>query len=73
MFHKGANQYRDEEEVYDLKKVDVSKVLGYQLNNLNNCQNHLFKIKDKISRVNKMIFLAGKNDIDKWKRFYIFM
>ena len=29
MFHKGANYYRYEEEVYELKKVDVSKVLGY--------------------------------------------
>ena len=43
------------------------------MNRQNNCQNHLTKIKEKIKKVHKMIFLAGKNELDKWKRLYIFM
>ena len=43
------------------------------MNRQNNCQNHLTKIKDKIKKVHKMIFLAGKNELDRWKRLYIFM
>jgi len=43
------------------------------MNRQNNCHDHLLKIKDKIKRVHKMIFLAGKNELDKWKRLYIFM
>ena len=26
-----------------------------------------------MKKVHKMIFLAGKNEVDKWKRLYIFM
>jgi len=34
---------------------------------------HLNKIKNKLKKVHRMIFLAGKNELDKWKKLYIFM
>ena len=68
-----ANRYIRTEEIEGLKKVSQSKVLGYQFNRLANCSNHIDKTKLKIAKVSKMIFLAGKNDIYKWRRLYIFM
>ena len=56
-----------------MKKVDDTKVLGFQFNRQANSFAHIEKTKAKISKVNRMLFLAGKSDIYKWKRLYIFM
>ena len=68
-----ANRYIRTDVIWGLKKVSQAKVLGYQFNRLANCSNHIDKVKSKIAKVSKMIFLAGKNDIYKWRRLYIFM
>ena len=73
MINKKPGKYADEEEINELQKVESTKVLGYQMNRHNSCEDHIIKLKNKVSKVQRMIFLAGKNEIDKWKRLYIFM
>ncbi len=73
MIHRKANRFSEEEEIEDLKQVEDAKVLGYQFNRNNNCSTHLNKIDNKIKKVHRMIFLTGKNELDKWKRLYVFM
>ena len=37
MIHKKATRYTNEEEIENLKKVEETKVLGYEFNINNNC------------------------------------
>ena len=73
MIHRKAGRYDDQDKIQNIKKVNETKVLGYQFNRNTNCQAHIRKIKEKIKKVHMMLFLAGKNELDKWKRLYIFM
>ena len=31
------------------------------------------KIKEKIKKVNRIIYISSENELDKWRRFYIFL
>ena len=39
--HRKANRYKEETHIEGLKKVDSTKVLGFQLNKDANCKDHL--------------------------------
>ena len=73
MIHRKANRYSNDTEIEGIKKVDEAKVLGFQFNRQANSSAHIEKTKAKIGKVSRMLFLAGKSEIYKWKRLYIFM
>ena len=43
--------------------------MNRQLNNNEQIQ----KIKEKIKKVNLMLYISGQNELSKWRRFYLFL
>ena len=64
--HTKANRYREEEKIQDVQKANQTKVLGFMFNKNTNCSDHLYKIKTKLDKVQRMLFMAKKNELGKW-------
>ena len=64
--HRKSNRYKEDEYIEGLKKVTSTKVLGFQINKDTNCQDHLEKIKGKIKKTHRMIFMGRKNELGRW-------
>ena len=72
MVHRKSNRYKNHQKICGIKKVDCAKVLGFWINKKLNCIDHMIKTKNKIKKVQRMMYLVGKNDLGKWRRLYIF-
>ena len=64
--HRKFNRYKNDTEIEGLKHVLSTKVLGYQFNKDSNCKDHIIKIKEKIKKTYKMIYMSKKNELGRW-------
>ena len=71
MFHTKAGRFSHTPRFNSMLIVEQNKVLGYMLDkNLNNLD-QVSKIKNKLKKIMKMIFMRNANFMPKWRKLYI--
>ena len=66
IIHRKENRYKDLRIIHGIKRVKDTKVLGFQFNNHTNCESHMTKIKGKLEKVKKMMYISKKNQLGRW-------
>ena len=61
------------EEFKNLKVVRSIKMLGYMIDSRSNNWSQVNYIKKKIQKAEKMLWIAGANGTNCWRRLYIYL